>query len=162
MGAEGSLSSLLSAILKFVAFENFGHVTLRARHAFTSPEWSRHMWLLFIYTRNTIFAGTREARVKPLSFFFSSAKIWEKRPFSKCYTISSPGQTDSQVDTSLIGLAFNLRFVWPPTCVDLRRLAWICVGFGWAQIWTQEDASFLSFWPPSASRCKLIASNLLL
>ena len=43
----------------------------------------------------------------------------------------SPGQTDSQVDASF-GLAFNLRFVWPPTCVD----------FGRAQIWTRVDASF--------------------
>ena len=40
--------------------------------------------------------------------------------------VLSPGQTDSQVNASF-GLAFNLRFVWPPTCVD----------FGRAQIWTQ-------------------------
>ena len=50
----------------------------------------------------------------------------------------------SQVDASF-GLVFNLRFVWPPTCVDLcidlRRLA---LTFGRAQIWTQVDASFLS------------------
>ena len=62
----------------------------------------------------------------------------------------SSGQTDSQVDASF-GLAFNLRFVWPPTCVD----------FGRAQIWTQADASIFTVWPPSASRHKLSASNLL-
>ena len=46
----------------------------------------------------------------------------------------SPGQTDSQVDTSF-GLAFNLHFVWPPlrrlasTCDDLHRLALTLVEF---------------------------------
>ena len=30
-------------------------------------------------------------------------------------------QMDSQVDASF-GLAFNLRFVWPPTCIDLHCL----------------------------------------
>ena len=54
----------------------------------------------------------------------------------------------SQVDSSF-GLAFNLRFVWPPTCVDLHRLAWTCVDFGRAQIWTQVDASFLPFGHPA-------------
>ena len=67
---------------------------------------------------------------------------------------------DSQVDASF-GLAFNLRFVWPPTCDDLHRLTWTCVDFGRAQIWTQVDTTFLIVWPPSTSRHKLIASNLL-
>ena len=44
---------------------------------------------------------------------------------------------------------FDLSFVWPPTCVDLRRLAWTCVDFGWAQIWTQVDASVLPFGHPA-------------
>ena len=61
--------------------------------------------------------------------------------------VLSPGQTDSQVDASF-GLAFNLRFVWPPTCVDLRRLAWTCVDCGRAQIWAQVNASFLPFGHP--------------
>ena len=34
------------------------------------------------------------------------------------------------------------------TCIDLRRLAWTCVDFGRAQIWTQVDASFLPFGHP--------------
>ena len=34
----------------------------------------------------------------------------------------NPGQTDSQVNASF-QLASNLRFVWTPTCIDLRRLA---------------------------------------
>ena len=28
------------------------------------------------------------------------------------------------------------------TCIDLRGLAWTCVEFSRAQIWTQVDASF--------------------
>ena len=35
------------------------------------------------------------------------------------------------------------------TCIDLRRLAWTCVDFGRAQIWTQVDASFLPFGHPA-------------
>ena len=62
--------------------------------------------------------------------------------------VLSPGQTDSQVD-AIFGLAFNLHFIWPPTCIDLQRLAWSCVDFGRAQIWTQVDASFLSFGHPA-------------
>ena len=54
---------------------------------------------------------------------------------SQTNALLSPGQTDSQVNA-------NLRFVWPPTCVDLHRLATTCVDFGRAQIWTQVDASF--------------------
>ena len=53
----------------------------------------------------------------------------------------SPGQTDSQVNTSF-GLAFNLCFIWPLTCVNLHQLVMTCVDFGRAQIWTQVDASF--------------------
>ena len=34
----------------------------------------------------------------------------------------SHGQTDLQIDASF-GLAFSLRFVWPPTCNDLCGLA---------------------------------------
>ena len=60
----------------------------------------------------------------------------------------SPGQTDLQVDASF-GLAFNLRFVWPPTCVDLRRLVTTCFDFGRPQIWTQVDAKFLPFGHPA-------------
>ena len=56
----------------------------------------------------------------------------------------------------------DLRFVWPLICIDLRRLAWTCVDFGRVQIWTQVDSSFFTVWPPSASRHKLIPSNLLL
>ena len=41
---------------------------------------------------------------------------------------------------------FNLRFVWPPTCVDLHRLATTCVDFGRAQIWTKV---FLLFGHPA-------------
>ena len=38
-----------------------------------------------------------------------------------------------------IVFAFNLRFVWPPTCVNLHRLArwrlaWTCIHFGRAQL----------------------------
>ena len=36
--------------------------------------------------------------------------------------VLSPGQTNLQVDTSS-GLALNLHFIWPPTCIDLHRLA---------------------------------------
>ena len=35
------------------------------------------------------------------------------------------------------------------SCIDLRRLAWTCVDFGRAQIWTQVDASFLPFGHPA-------------
>ena len=66
----------------------------------------------------------------------------------------SPGQMDSQVDASF-GLAFNLCFVWPPTCDNLRWL--------WSS--SNLDASrckFFTVWPPSASRHKLITSTLLL
>ena len=66
---------------------------------------------------------------------------------SKNRVTLSPGQMDSQVDASL-RLAFDLRFVWPPTCVDLQQLAWTCVDFGRAQIWTQVDTSFLPFGHP--------------
>ena len=52
---------------------------------------------------------------------------------SKNRVTLSPGQTDSQVDASL-RLAFDLRFVWPPTCDNLRGLALTCVDFGRAQI----------------------------
>ena len=47
----------------------------------------------------------------------------------------------TQVNASF-GLAFNLHFVWPPTCVDLRWLALTCVDFGRAQIRTQVDTSW--------------------
>ena len=60
--------------------------------------------------------------------------------------ILSPGQTDSQVDASF-GLAFRLA-------THLRRL--------WSS--SNLDASrrkFFTVWPPSVSRHKLIASNLL-
>ena len=40
------------------------------------------------------------------------------------------------------GLALNLHFVWPPTCVNLWWLATTCVDFGQAQISTQVEASF--------------------
>ena len=43
----------------------------------------------------------------------------------------NPDQTDLQIDESF-RLAFNLRFVWPPTCVHFAR----------AQIRTQVDTSF--------------------
>ena len=52
--------------------------------------------------------------------------------------ILSPGQTDSQVDASF-GLAFNLRFVWLPTCIDLRGL--------WSS--SNLDASVLPFGHPA-------------
>ena len=53
---------------------------------------------------------------------------------------------------------FNLRLVWPPTCVDLHRLAWTCVDFGRAPIWTQifyrlYRADFVVVWPLFASPC---------
>ena len=60
------------------------------------------------------------------------------------------------------GRAFNLRFVLPPTCVDLRWPA--LIDFGRAQIRMQVDANrrkFFTVWPPNASRHKLpIASQL--
>ena len=43
---------------------------------------------------------------------------------------------------------FNLRFVWPPTCVD----------FGPAQICTQVDASFSPFGHPTQVDTKLIVN----
>ena len=87
--------------------------------------------------------------------FFSSAKTQEKHAFVKCYTILSPGQMDSQVDSSLIGLALNLRFVWPPTCDDLHGLALTSVEL-------KSGRKFFTVLTPSASRHKLIASDLLL
>ena len=51
--------------------------------------------------------------------------------------------------------AFNLRFVWPPTCIDLRQLALTLVELKFGR-------KFFTVWPPSASQHKLIASNLLL
>ena len=50
----------------------------------------------------------------------------------------------------------DLRFVWPPTCVDLRRLALTLVKYG------RKQTHVFTVWPPSASRHKLIASNLSL
>ena len=76
----------------------------------------------------------------------------------------SPGQTDSQVDASF-RLAFNLRFVWQPICVDLHKLATTCVWWlRWLWSSSNLDASrrkFFTVWPSRASRHKLIASNLL-
>ena len=43
----------------------------------------------------------------------------------------------------------NLRFVWPPTCLNLDRLAWVCIDFRLAQISTQVDAGFSSFVYPT-------------
>ena len=68
-------------------------------------------------------------------------------PCRDIFKLLSPGQTNSQVD-AIFGLEFNLRFVCPPTCVALHRLATTCVDcvdFGRAQIWTQVDASFYRF-----------------
>ena len=62
--------------------------------------------------------------------------------FSLC--ILSSGQTDSQVNASF-QLVFNVRFVWPSTCVDLHRLATTCLDFARAQIRTQVDARFSPF-----------------
>ena len=66
-----------------------------------------------------------------LSFLFSLCKL-------------SSGQTDSQVNASF-QLVFNVRFVWPPTYVDLHRLATTCLDFARAQIRTQVDARFSPF-----------------
>ena len=57
----------------------------------------------------------------------------------------SPGQTDSQVNSSLQ--------LWPPTCVELHRLETICVDLRW--FWSSSNS-----WPPNASQHKLIASQL--
>ena len=43
---------------------------------------------------------------------------------------------DSQVDTNF-GLAFNLRFVWPPTCINLHRLALTLVELKFGRKYTQ-------------------------
>ena len=51
--------------------------------------------------------------------------------------------------TQVLNLRWHLRFVWPPTCVDLHRLSTTCVDFDRAQIWTQVHASFLPFGHPA-------------
>ena len=55
-------------------------------------------------------------------------------------------------------LAFNLRFVWLPTCVALR---WNYDDLRW--LWSNSNSyasrrKIFTFWPPNASRRKLIAS----
>ena len=51
---------------------------------------------------------------------------------------------DSQVNGSF-QLEFNLRFVWPPTCIDLRELVMTFVDFGQAQAHLQVDVHFSPF-----------------
>ena len=59
----------------------------------------------------------------------------------------------------------DLPFVWPPTCVELHRLATTYVDL--RGLWSSSNLhasrrKFFTVWPPSASRHKLIARNLLL
>ena len=49
--------------------------------------------------------------------------------------VTCPGQDGLASQRNFFLLAFDLRFVWPPTCVD----------FGRAQIRIQVDASFSPF-----------------
>ena len=73
---------------------------------------------------------------------------------------SSPGQTNSQSQPSF-RLALNLRFLWPPTCVDLHRLATTRGDF-WASSNSHATRrKFFIVWRPDASRHKLIASHLM-
>ena len=90
----------------------------------------------------------RRRSVSPFSYVCACVSIAPVHTyFFLCLCLSSiclsPGQTDSQVDASF-GLAFNLRFVWPPTCVD----------FGRAQIWTQVDANEFFFFNRLATQRK--------
>ena len=50
--------------------------------------------------------------------------------------------------TQVFDLRFSLRFVWPPTCVDLVELKFI-----------RKWRRFFTVWPPNARRDKLIASH---
>ena len=77
----------------------------------------------------------------------------------KCFfklSKAAPGQTaDSQVNASF-RVAFILRFVCPPTCVDLRWLALTLVELNSRA----NPRKFFIVWPPNASRHKLIVSHL--
>ena len=79
----------------------------------------------------------------------------------KCFfklSKAAPGQTaDSQVNASF-RVAFILRFVCPPTCVDLRWLALTLVELNSRA----NPRKFFIVWPPNASRHKLIASDCII
>ena len=63
--------------------------------------------------RDAVKHALREAKVT------CRADLLTKPVYHASIYVLSSGQTDSQVDASF-GLAFNLRFVWLPTCVDLH------------------------------------------
>ena len=65
----------------------------------------------------------------------------------------SPDQTDSQANASF-RLAFNLPFVWPPTCV---HFAMTCVSS--SNSYASRRNLFFTAWPPNARRHKLITSH---
>ena len=79
----------------------------------------------------------------------------------------NPGQMNLQVDASF-GLAFRLATHLrrrASTCDDLHRLALtlvIVTNYALVELkFRQVDASLFTVWPPSASRHKLIASNVI-
>ena len=78
-------------------------------------------------------------------FFWSRYYI---RGFPQVQDILNPGQIGSQESAPVnagVWRALILRFVYPPTCVDLRA---------------SPRGTFCTVWPPNASRHKLIASQL--
>ena len=80
---------------------------------------------------------------------------WElgKLPRMRCTTATTKALTKrTRKSTQVLDLRSTCVSFGHPlasTCIDLRRLAWTCVDFGRAQIWTQVDASFLLFGQPA-------------
>ena len=84
-----------------------------------------------------------------LSYILYAKQTWYNQGLSK--SLATRTRKSTQVNAGF-WLAFNLRFVWPPTCVDN------CVDFGRAS--SPSRRQFFTVCPPNPSRHKLISSQL--
>ena len=84
-----------------------------------------------------------------LSYILYAKQTWYNQGLSK--SLATRTRKSTQVNAGF-RLAFNLRFVWPPTCVDN------CVDFGRAS--SASRRQFFTVCPPNPSRHKLISSQL--